>query len=320
MATSTTQPETTTNETVTTPPRKPRLWGRSMIIIRRTHLYAGLFLLPWVLLYGVTGAMFNHQELFPNGQFESLDASLLADSPMTDFPTPAALAEQVVTELQAASPRVTIELADNHGAEFTGDVMFEVKERGTQHIVKIDPISHHSQLVIRPENPHQPQNVPDVARNIQLNPDPHDAAQQSAGLLLTQTGIETQHLPKPLGWTKLNFLAHVDGEAARITYVLKDGHIDATQYDGHHGMGLRQLFLRLHTTHGQSPHWNGRVFWTFAVDAMAIAMVVWGFSGILMWWQIKRTRLIGSLVIGASILTAVAMYVSMFDFYATTKL
>ena len=198
--------------------------------------------------------------------------------------------------------------------------MFDVKEQGTQHIVKIDPISHQSQFVTRPENPHEPKPVPHVAHNIKLHPNPHDAAQQAAERLLKQAGVETQHPLKPLGWTKLNFLANIEGEPARITYVLKDGHIDATKYDGHHGMGMRHLFLRLHTTHGKSPHWNGRVFWTFAVDAMAIAMVVWGFSGILMWWQIKRTRIIGSLVIGASILTAIAMYVSVTDFYATTRL
>lgn len=291
-----------------------------MIVIRRIHLYAGLFLLPWVLLYGITGAMFNHQELFPNGNFESFDASLLADSPMTDFPTPDVLAQEVVKELQTVSPKVTIELPDDHGAEFTGDVMFDVKEQGTQHIVKIDPISHASQLVTRPENPYQPKAVPDVANNIKLTPNPHDAAQQSASLLMKKSGVKTQQSLKPLGWTKLNFLANIDGKPARITYVLKDGHIDATLYDGHHGMGLRQLFLRLHTTHGQSPHWNGRIFWTFAVDAMAIAMVVWGFSGILMWWQIKRTRIIGSLVIGASVLTAIAMYASVTGFYATTRL
>lgn len=85
-------------------------------------------------------------------------------------------------------------------------------------------------------------------------------------------------------------------------------------------MTPRQFFLRLHTSHGQPPHWNGRMYWSLILDAMAIAMVTWGISGLVMWWQIKRTRLIGSVVILASLITASGLYVAMMDFYATTKL
>jgi hypothetical protein len=85
-------------------------------------------------------------------------------------------------------------------------------------------------------------------------------------------------------------------------------------------MPLRHFFLRMHTSHGQSPTWNGRSFWSLAVDTMAIAMVFWGISGIIMWWQIKRTRWIGAVIIGLSLLTAGAMAIGLHDFYAATRL
>ena len=299
---------------------KPRLWTRTMIVIRRVHLYAGLFLLPWVFLYGITGAMFNHLELFPAVSFESFDRELLADSPMSEFPDPDQLAEQVITQIQAASGDVDIRLSENPGAEFTSDILFEVNESGTQYVVQIDPITQESRVVTRDQNPHQHDRLIPEVHNIKLDPDPFEAARQSASLILDEAEIETNQQPRPLGWTKLNFLAEIDGQPARITYVLKDGHVDIDQYDGHHGMLPRQFFLRLHTVHGQPPHWNGRMVWTFAIDAMAIAMVVWGVSGLLMWWQIKRTRVTGTLVILSSVLTAVAMYFSLHDFYATTRL
>jgi hypothetical protein len=53
---------------------------------------------------------------------------------------------------------------------------------------------------------------------------------------------------------------------------------------------------------------------------MAIAMVFWGISGIIMWWQIKRTRWIGAAIIGLSLLTAGAMAMGLHDFYAATRL
>jgi len=35
-----------------------------MKIMRRTHLYAGLFLAPWVAMYGFSGFIFNHGSWF----------------------------------------------------------------------------------------------------------------------------------------------------------------------------------------------------------------------------------------------------------------
>jgi hypothetical protein len=41
-------------------PRSKKLSSRMNIWIRRIHLFSGLFMLPWVLLYGVTALLFNH--------------------------------------------------------------------------------------------------------------------------------------------------------------------------------------------------------------------------------------------------------------------
>jgi hypothetical protein len=53
---------------------------------------------------------------------------------------------------------------------------------------------------------------------------------------------------------------------------------------------------------------------------MSIAMVCWGLSGVFMWWQIKRTRILGVVVIGISLLTATAMWFGLQSFYAATRL
>jgi len=53
-------------------PKGRPLSRRIMHLVRRTHLYLGLFLFPWAILYGVTGFLFNHPTLF-------------ADAPTTHF-------------------------------------------------------------------------------------------------------------------------------------------------------------------------------------------------------------------------------------------
>ncbi|MCA8995910.1 MAG: PepSY domain-containing protein [Planctomycetaceae bacterium] len=290
-----------------------------MILIRRIHLYAGLFLLPWVLLYGITGAMFNHQELFPAVRFEAVDASLVRDAGMAEFPSPGELAQQVADAIEQTA-NVEVVLNKGQSPEFTSPILFETYDGDGQHVVQIDPIQQTARLLHRPPNAEQEESLLQNVQNIQLSPNPHQAAHDSARAIFAKHGLSSADQAKPLGWTKLNFLASVDGQPARITYVLKDGHIDVTKYTGEDGMIPRQFLLRLHTAHGQPPHWNMRMFWSLFVDAMALAMVTWGITGLVMWWQIKRTRLIGTVLIAVSLLVAAVMYFGMMDFYATTKL
>jgi hypothetical protein len=305
------------------PPRRPRpgrTWPKLMLVLRRVHLYAGLFLLPWVFLYGVTGAMFNHQGLFPDVTIQALEASVLTDSAMAEFPAPAAFAEQVVRALRESAGDVTIKLANEPGAEFTNPVSFELFESGNRYVVEINPVTHASKVVGYPKNDETLEPLLKDVHNIKLDPDPHEAARRSVKQILDEVGLVSTSDPMPFAWTKLNFLANIDGEPARVTYVLKDGHVDVTRYEGEDGMSPRQFFLRLHTAHGRSPHWNGRSLWSLMIDVMAIAMVTWGLTGLLMWWQIKRTRLIGGAVMLLSIATASLLYLSLLDFYAMTKM
>lgn len=301
------------------PHRRP-LWSRVKILVRRIHLYSGLFLLPWVFLYAVTGAMFNHQNLFPDVSIQHVNGVASVDAAMHEFPSSARLAQQVVDTLQALSGDTAITLPVNHRAEFTNEVMFEVNKSGIRHVVHIDPVSKASRVLTHPRNEESPETLLNAINNINLDPNPLDAAQASAKQILSSVGIESESSLRPFGWTKLNFLANVDGEPARVTYVLKDGHVDVTKYSDQDGMTQRHFLMRLHTSHGQPPHWNGRMFWSVAVDVMAIAMVCWGLTGIFMWWQLKRSRLLGTVVIALSVVTATVMYFCVHDFYATTRL
>ncbi|TWU60668.1 hypothetical protein Poly51_09480 [Rubripirellula tenax] len=77
---------------------------RFTMVLRRVHLYAGLFLLPWVFLYGITGAMLNHYGLFTDSNIVSVPSSTLADSALENFPSADAPGDQVMEQLRIASP------------------------------------------------------------------------------------------------------------------------------------------------------------------------------------------------------------------------
>ncbi len=299
-----------------------RLKARFLKLARRAHLYAGLFLLPWVFLYGVTGAMFNHQGLFPAIETREVPAAALADGALKDFPAPDELAGRVVAALRAAAPDAAVSLAADHRAAYNNELALETRVEGGKRVIRIDPVARSATIVTPPENDElAPQTrLLDDVRNLRLDPDPHALAQSAAPEIMAAAGQGSPAPTRPLGWCKLNFLAEVNGEPARVTYVLRDRHVDVTRFTGKDGMAARQFFLRLHTFHGRTPGWSARNAWSLFIDAMAIAMVLWGVTGLVMWWQLKSVRLVGGIVILASAIVAAVMCWQMALFHATTKM
>ena len=75
----------------------------------------------------------------------------------------------------------------------------------------------------------------------------------------------------------------------------------------------KRLMERMHLTHTYTPTHDARWFWAFVVDAMFVSMVFWAISGLLMWWQVKRTRLWGVGVLALSVLTSVVITYGIHD-------
>lgn len=69
-------------------------------------------------------------------------------------------------------------------------------------------------------------------------------------------------------------------------------------------MSLRTFLLRLHKAHVYPSAGGARWAWALLVDVMALAMVSWGVTGLFMWWQIKRTRGIGTWLVAISLVLA----------------
>lgn len=287
------------------------------IWIRRLHLYAGLFLLPWVFLYGITGAMFNHPEIFPQATIRHVPATQI--SALRDFPSADQLASLVVEQLKKAAPKSQIELASEPVAQFNNEIILEARSADQKYAVHIHPVAGSAKVAELPRDESQERLLSNI-RNIQIESNPYGVAGAAVPEIMRAAGIEQETSVHPLGWCKLNFFASVDDQLARVTYVLRDGHVDVSKFDGNDEMNPRHFMLRLHTSHGQPPHWNARMFWSLILDSMALAMVTWGVTGLVMWWQLKRTRFIGSLVILLSLATATWLYFGMSAFYASTKL
>ena len=92
--------------------------------------------------------------------------------------------------------------------------------------------------------------------------------------------------------------AHYNPETGAVS-----GHREREQAGN--GTSFRQFLLNLHKSRGYPDfETNTRSVWAMAVDAMSFTMIFWGISGIVMWWQIKRTRLVGGVCLMLSLTAA----------------
>ncbi|MGL4420139.1 MAG: PepSY domain-containing protein, partial [Gemmataceae bacterium] len=85
--------------------RKPR-WKSAIFLLRRGHLYLGLFLFPWAILYGVTAFLFNHPTAFSEQPTASFGPKVLIGTPLETLPNPQAIAEAVLVQLNQSKKPV----------------------------------------------------------------------------------------------------------------------------------------------------------------------------------------------------------------------
>src|SRR3954449_7863246 len=77
-------------------------YNAALRLVRLAHLYAGLFMTPWVFLYGITAFLFNHPDAFPDQQVVSFGPAEAEGTPLKEVPRPDALARRVIGALNAS--------------------------------------------------------------------------------------------------------------------------------------------------------------------------------------------------------------------------
>ena len=278
----------------------PRTSQKLNLLIRRIHLYSGLFLVPWVLLYGVTAFLFNHPDaLSPSNR----QTHILPDK-MSSWSETNRLADDILASLgKGDAIRRTSEAKYSRRAflrfngETSGSLILDL-EKGTgvsrsrpgEGLVEPGPLDGSVEL---PEA---------VLNRAALNEMANDLLKQER---IPFDEVRTRAVPS------LIFDLDYEGRAWRATYNLEKGSLEAKPLTEVTGPHWRTFILRLHMAHVYRDD-PARFAWALIVDIMALAMVSWGFTGIYMWWRMKKLRPIGKLVIAASLLIALAMGIGMY--------
>lgn len=325
--------------------RRRPLHRRAVHVIRRGHLYCGLFLLPWVLLYGVTAFLFNHPEAFPDRPMATFGRDALAGTPLELPPAPGEIAAAVVAGLNARGDgTASYALAEPHEAKFTRDAAFATAKADGQEVSVLLNVNGSGGTVrSRPVPPPKPEETAPFAVGPSPRggrtkggdrPAPKSASRPAEGLTLADPFGDRIKAAVPVVLERTGFPAGdvtvtsvpdvsfrmTDGEKVwRATYNPLTGAVGGKP-DGEpsgEGLSTRSFLLRLHTAHGYpSDPGEARWVWAVVVDAMASVMVFWAVSGLVMWWQIKATRRAGLVVLLLGAAVAVWVGVSMHEMMA----
>lgn len=283
-------------------------YNRAMKLARRFHLYLGLFMTPWVFLYGISAFLLNHPDVVS-------DAPIRVGAGAGGTPRAEDLAATVVGALNAAEPSAGADaappyrLVEPEAAEFNRDLMATVRTKDGSYLARIDMAD--GSIVLRPNAARTPPASPFGKPSVTLPLRPFDEAVKGLPERLKAAGVAAEAAGLRLA-PDLAFLMEGKGETWRVTFNGQNGVALArpASYKSPSPAFSRYLIL-MHVAHTFPARINARWVWAVLVDLMFLSMASWGVTGLLMWWQMKNLRRIGLIVLLLSAVAALLLGIGM---------
>jgi hypothetical protein len=293
------------------PGRRRRRYNAVMKQVRRVHMYLGLFLLPWVMIYGVSAVLLNHPDWFSGRRVTGLEGDLLGD-----LPAASEMASSVVAAMNevgfgaGTGEPMRFEVAGGAGgggAAYRNWFLFDAQTPEGARRVEVNP--HTGRGVIKADAVAEAGDEPpafQVLRGFQVEGVDAAAMSASVGESLDRSGVASDAVT--MRGSPLVAFDVTDGtDRWHVTYNLRTGALLGEHVSEGPEIGARQFLIQLHRAHLYPPGKTmARWWWALLVDVIGIVMVVWALSGLLMWWQMKVVRVFGTVtLVGCVVVAAV---------------
>ncbi|MDC8004001.1 PepSY domain-containing protein [Aureisphaera galaxeae] len=260
---------------------------------RRIHLYTGLFMIPYIFIFGLSGFLFNHPTALINRTSHSFKLEN-EESFAPLFPDIDALALSVTDSLIFDGVITSPDIKD---IRYSSTMILRNFNDVADYRINADIPSSKVQLLTLPDFA---ENIT-VARGSYLFPSMLDseALLTKAEELLVTQGItpgasRVQRIPN------LVFDLSDANKNYRVSYNLTNGNYRIDDLDKRK-FKINYLFTNLHEQHGYPVSGLSiRWLWVFFADTLAILMIVWAVSGLIMWFQMKRLLTIGTVLLAIS--------------------
>lgn len=252
--------------------------------------------MPWLMFFGASGVLFNHPNVGENLSSRGLPPPQLEQ--LTGFVPwrPQRVAERVVEQLNTLDPARSYTLDSTFHGRYSGTVVMKAPSSDGLHLLLLNP---ERGMAILAHREARPEGRPAPFAGAQLSLPEYSLGalnQRFAGLLESQKlSAQGALVADPKLAPKLEFrLRDGAGDSWNVTYDLATGTVAGRLSREWPSIGVSQLFAMLHTTHHFTFGLQARWFWALFEDLLGIAMVLWGITGLTMWWQLKATRVAGA--------------------------
>lgn len=276
-------------------------------LLRRVHLYLGLLLWPFLLLFGLTGLSFNHPTVGRGLDVKNLSRAEVAAASSFEPWDAEQVASEVVAGLNAAGAKYR--LSRQSAARFAGFPLFAAPtEHGKQ--VLIISLSDGSATITERPDPVAETPTPFADAEVKLPTRDLQALAQNLTPVLAAQHIDTTGplTPHPKVHPQLAFrLLDGSGREWNALYDFGTGKLSGRPSAERRSGSFVQLLEAIHTQHHYPPHPSATWWWALFADLTAFTLIVWSLTGLVMWWQLRRLRLAGAVVIAVAVGTSAAV-------------
>ena len=273
---------------------------------RRVHLYSGLVMVPYIFIFGLSGLIFNHPTMFSN---RSLDTFQLdeGDGFKALFPNieelAASLTDSIVSDNIISNPNIE-----------------DIKYSNTMILRNVNDIADYRMQVDIPTSKIQLITLPDFVSEPAIKRGTYDfefginneKLLQKMERILSDQDIQPGR-SRVQGIPNLVFDLKTESKDYRVTFDLISGNY---RIDDLHKRDFKVSYMltNLHESHGYpvagfSVTW----LWVFFADSLAVLMIVWAVSGLIMWYKMKKQFTLGVILLSLSVLVFFIIVISRYE-------
>ena len=273
---------------------------------RRVHLYAGLIMVPYIFIFGISGLIFNHPTMFSN---RSIDTFKLEEGAgfKKIFPNINELAvsitDSIIKDKLISNPNIK-------NIRYSNTLILRNRNDLADYRMQVDIPSSQTQIITLPDFIIEPP-IKRGNYNLDVNITSEKLIEKMEEILKNQ-GIQygksrVQRIPN-LVFDLIN-----KNKKFRVEYNITNGNyviVDLQKRDFH----LNEMLVNLHQVHGYpisgfSLTW----LWVFFADILALLMIVWAVSGLIMWYKMKKQFTIGVVLLSISVLIFIIITINSYE-------
>lgn len=291
-------------------PSRGRLRPKVMKFVRRLHMHTGLLLLPWLLFFGVSGVLFNHPRWLDGVEIEEQPLEAEQLQTLTELrPWNARdVAQDIVRRINEVQS-TGYALDEDFASQIAGWPILMAPGDGVRYMLILDLDEAQGVLSRRPIPPRQ-EAPPFADVKVDLPQYTMASVERKVDGLLSGLGIEAPAELKahPAMKPEIRFrMKDPNGTLWQVRYDVGNGQLGGRRADDRPKIGLNEMMSRMHKTHHYPINFGVKTLWALFADITGVTLVLWAVTGVVIWWQIKPSRVIGMMAVSIGLVVTLAV-------------